>query len=76
MKVNREISNLNAFSFVVYYGVRVFGLVVFVITLIPIALVLGPIFPAFFKNLSANLDAYTEQESKNIDINWERLSNK
>jgi len=73
---NLEVSWPNAISFSIYYGVRLIGLFLFAVSLIPIALIFSPIFPGVFTKIANKLELYAETESKNLDRDWKRLARK
>lgn len=71
-----ELSWPNAISFSMYYGIRALMFLIFVFTVIPLALIFGIVFPEFFKNLAQGMNNFVEQELVEMPINWTRLSSK
>ena len=71
--MKKDMPTLNVISFSVYYGVRTIGALIFVISLIPVSLIFGRIFPEFFMNASAWVDTYVVEESERLDKDWVRL---
>jgi uncharacterized membrane protein YraQ (UPF0718 family) len=71
--MKKNIPLINVISFSVYYGFRTIAALIFVVSLVPISVIFGRIFPVFFRVLADRIDQYVQQEHQRIDRDWVRL---
>jgi hypothetical protein len=76
MNNDLEVSWPNAISFSVYYGFRVVGLFIFVLSLIPLSLIFSWVVPGFFSKLASIIGVFVDDECINLDRDWKRLARK